>query len=103
MEHLPDTRDLPASDTRDEVGEPPMYRVLLINDDYTTMEFVVDVLIHVFNKTSTEAIQIMLSVHQQGSGLAGVYNYEIAETKVEKVHLLARENGFPLECTIEKE
>jgi len=80
-----------------------MYRVLLINDDYTTMEFVVEVLRTVFKKSTGEATRIMLNVHNAGVGLCGVYPHEIAETKVDAVHTLARENGFPLRCTMEKD
>ena len=79
-----------------------MFRVLLLNDDYTTMEFVIEVLIHVFNKSQADATRIMLSVHQNGSGVCGVYTYEVAETKKETVHSLAREREFPLKCTIEE-
>ena len=92
-----------SSETRDEVTEPPLYRVLLINDDYTTMEFVVEVLMVVFNKPVTSATRIMLDVHKRGSGLCGTYPREIAETKVDTVHTLAREKGFPLKCRMEKE
>jgi len=91
------------SETRDEVSEPPMYRVLLHNDDYTTMEFVVEVLMFVFNKSTEESTRIMLNVHRQGMGLCGLYTYEIAETKVDAVHNLARERGFPLKCSMEKD
>jgi len=86
-----------------EVEEPPLYRVLLLNDDYTTMEFVVEVLKYVFHKTIEQATQIMLNVHQNGVGVCGVYPYEIAETKVNTVDALARERGFPLKCTMERE
>ncbi|RJQ50159.1 MAG: ATP-dependent Clp protease adaptor ClpS [Desulfobacteraceae bacterium] len=95
--------DQAASDIKDDTDEPPIYKVLLHNDDYTTMEFVVEVLMHVFNKPVAEATRIMLNVHKQGVGLCGYYSYEIAETKVEAVHVLAVENGFPLKCTMEKE
>jgi ATP-dependent Clp protease adaptor protein ClpS len=90
-------------DVKDEVTEPPMYRVLLLNDNYTTMEFVVEVLMTVFNKIPEEAVDIMLKVHNDGKGLCGVYTFEIAETKVETVHVLAREKGFPLKCTMERD
>jgi len=83
--------------------KPYFYNVFLLNDDYTTMEFVVQILESTFHKNLTEATQIMLHVHKQGIGLAGVYPREIAETKVESVHRLARENGFPLKCLMEKE
>jgi len=91
------------TETRDDVTEPPMYRVLLLNDDYTTMEFVVEILMLVFSKSVEEATQIMLNVHRLGVGLCGVYTYEVAETKVETVHTLAKERGFPLKCSMEKE
>lgn len=84
-----------------QTEEPPMYRVVLLNDDYTTMEFVVMVLETVFNKTTDEATQIMLSVHHTGAGTAGIFTREIAETKVEIVHQIARQNEFPLKCIME--
>ena len=80
-----------------------MYRVLLHNDDYTTMEFVVRVLIAVFHKSAEEATRIMLNVHMKGIGLCGIYPFDIAETKVATVHAVARENGFPLKCTMEED
>lgn len=86
-----------------EVREPSMFRVLLLNDDYTTMEFVVEILVKVFRKHYDEAARIMLHVHNEGSGLCGIYTFEVAESKVYTVHNLARENGFPLKCTMEKE
>lgn len=89
--------------SRDEIEEPPLYKVLLLNDDYTTMEFVVQVLMYVFHKSEEESRRIMLLVHHQGVGLCGVYPYEVAETKVETVHALASERGFPLKCTMERE
>lgn len=88
---------------RQEVKSPPLYKVFLINDDYTTMEFVVYVLEKIFHKLPVEATQIMLHVHKNGKGLAGVFTHEIAETKMVTVHELAREEGFPLICTVEKE
>ena len=87
----------------EDLDEPSMYRVLLLNDDYTTMEFVVQVLMHVFHKSVEEATRIMLNVHNHGVGVCGVYTFEVAETKVEMVHSLAQEHGFPLKCTMEKE
>ena len=101
--HKPELEGDILSETRDEVTEPPMYRVFLLNDDYTTMEFVVEVLKSVFHKSETEATRIMLNVHKAGVGICGVYTYEIAETKVDTVHNLARENGFPLKCSMERE
>ncbi|MFZ5571214.1 MAG: ATP-dependent Clp protease adapter ClpS [Thermodesulfobacteriota bacterium] len=89
--------------TRETVVEPPMFRVLLHNDDYTTMDFVIEILMSVFKKTPEEATQIMLNVHRRGVGICGIYTHEIAETKVDAVHSLAQENGFPLKCSMEKE
>ncbi|KPK00049.1 MAG: Clp protease ClpS [Desulfobacterales bacterium SG8_35] len=91
-----------ATDHITKVNEPPLYKVLLHNDDYTSMEFVVLLLEKVFNKTTPEATRIMLNVHQQGIGVAGVYNKEIAETKVAIVHDLAQKNEYPLRCSLEK-
>jgi ATP-dependent Clp protease adaptor protein ClpS len=85
-----------------EVREPPMFKVLLYNDDYTTMEFVVLVLMDVFGKSETESMHIMLSVHKKGVGVCGVFTSEVAETKVAKVHDLARENGYPLKSGMEE-
>lgn len=98
----PETEEKVVSETEQEVGEPPMYRVLLHNDDYTTMEFVVELLMYIFNKSFEEATSIMLNVHRSGKGVCGTYTYEVAETKVEMVHQLARERGFPLKSTMEK-
>lgn len=81
--------------------EPVQYKVILLNDDYTTMEFVVLVLESVFLKSPAEAFRVMMQVHQSGRGLAGVYPWELAETKVETVTTLAREAGYPLKATIE--
>ena len=86
----------------EEVREPRRYKVLLHNDDYTTMEFVVKVLMRIFRKTEAEAVQIMLSVHNKGIGVCGVYTAEVAELKVSLVRRLARENGFPLKCSMEE-
>ena len=85
-----------------ELTEPPQYRVLLHNDNYTTMDFVVKVLESVFNKALSEAVQIMLNVHKKNIGVCGIYTFEIAETKVAMVHRMARENSFPLKCTMEE-
>jgi ATP-dependent Clp protease adaptor protein ClpS len=85
-----------------EVAEPKLYRVLLHNDDYTTMEFVVIILIEVFRKNGDEATVVMLAVHKRGVGQCGVYPQEVAETKVAEVHRRAREAGFPLRCTMEE-
>ncbi len=82
---------------------PPLYKVILLNDDYTPMEFVVEVLKAVFHKPHAEATRIMLHVHQNGMGVAGVYPYEGADTKVRAVEDLARQAEYPLKCTLEKE
>ena len=87
---------------KEEVKEPPLYKVLLHNDDYTTMDFVVMILETVFKKDASEATRIMLNVHHQGIGIAGVYTREIGETKISIVHDLARQNQFPLKCSLEK-
>ena len=92
-----------SSKTREETREPRMYRVLLHNDDYTTMEFVVEILMFVFSKSPESALKIMMNVHQKGIGVCGVYTHEIAETKVDTVHNLARESGYPLRCSMEQE
>jgi ATP-dependent Clp protease adaptor protein ClpS len=91
------------SETGIDADEPSMYKVLLLNDDYTTMDFVVDILRFVFHKKEEEAIAIMFNVHKNGEGICGIYTFEIAEAKVNIVHSLARENGFPLKCIMEKE
>jgi len=98
----PETEEEVVSETEQEVTEPPMYRVLLHNDDYTTMEFVVELLMYIFNKSLEDATRIMLNVHRNGKGVCGTYTFEVAETKVEMVHQLARERGFPLKSTMEK-
>ena len=90
-------------DLHEELEEPPQYRVYLINDDYTTMEFVVHILMVVFRKSVQTAEQIMLKVHREGKGMCGIYPMEVAETKVETVHLMARKYEFPLKCVIEKD
>ena len=102
-EHSPEMEEEVISETRDEIDEPPMYKVLLHNDDYTTMEFVIEIMMLVFKKSPEESMEIMLNVHQKGIGICGVYTYEVSETKVNTVHDLARENGFPLKCTMEEE
>jgi ATP-dependent Clp protease adaptor protein ClpS len=83
--------------------KPSMYKVLMLNDDYTPMEFVVHVLERFFNKNREDATQIMLHVHRRGVGLCGVYTYEVAETKVTQVMDFARQHQHPLQCTLEKD
>jgi ATP-dependent Clp protease adaptor protein ClpS len=89
--------------TRPKTKKPSLYKVLLLNDDYTPMEFVVHVLEKYFSKTRDEASRIMMHVHQKGVGVCGVFTYEVAETKVTQVMDFARQNGHPLQCTMEKE
>lgn len=89
--------------TRQETKKPELFKVLLLNDDYTTMDFVVEVLETVFHKQPAEAFRIMMMVHTQGKGLCGVYPYEVAETKVATVVDLARSKGFPLLAAMEPE
>ena len=86
----------------DNIQEPRRYKVLLLNDDYTTMEFVVRILREVFKKSEAEATRIMRMVHELGKGVCGVYPAEIAETKVSVVHARARSEGFPLRCAMEE-
>jgi ATP-dependent Clp protease adaptor protein ClpS len=89
--------------TRPKTKKPPMYKVLLLNDDYTPMEFVVYVLERFFQKNRADATRIMLHVHQKGVGICGAYTYEVAETKVTQVIDFARQNQHPLQCTMEKD
>jgi ATP-dependent Clp protease adaptor protein ClpS len=89
--------------TRPKTQKPALYKVLLLNDDFTPMEFVVHVLEIFFNKSGEDAYTIMLHVHQKGVGVCGVYTFEVAETKVTQVMDFAREHGHPLQCTLEKE
>ena len=86
-----------------EVKAPSLYKVFLLNDDYTTMDFVTGILENLFHKSPMEATQIMLHVHKNGKGLAGIFTREIAETKVASVDEQSKENGFPLKCSMEKE
>jgi len=92
-----------AVKSRPKTKKPAMYKVLLLNDDYTPMEFVIHVLERYFDKANEDAVQIMLHVHQKGVGMCGVYTYEVAETKVAQVMDLARQHQHPLQCTIEKD
>src|SRR5437870_8781573 len=89
--------------TRPKVKKPSMYKVLMLNDDYTPMEFVVHILERFFAKSRQEATRIMLHVHRRGVGICGVYTYEVAETKVTQVMDFARQHQHPLQCTLEKD
>lgn len=92
-----------ATRTAPKTKKPSMYKVLLLNDDYTPMEFVIRVLESVFHKGAEEATRIMIHVHQKGVGICGVFTYEVAETKVTQVIDIARRNEHPLQCTMEKD
>jgi ATP-dependent Clp protease adaptor protein ClpS len=94
--------DLAVEEARPEIKEPPLYRVVLINDDYTPMEFVVNILESIFGMERTRATRVMLEVHTKGKGICGVYNFEIAETKVAQVMGLAQQHQHPLLCTMEE-
>jgi len=98
----PQFEEAALAESSEKVEQPPLYKVLLHNDDYTTMEFVVWALESVFNMAEEQAIQVMLNVHLRGVGVAGIYTFEIAETKVDRTTALAREQEFPLLVTMEK-
>jgi ATP-dependent Clp protease adaptor protein ClpS len=102
-ENNPELEEGVGSEAGEELKEPAMYKVLLLNDDYTAMDFVIELLRFVFNKSIEDATQIMLNVHLNGIGLCGIYSYEVAETKLNTTEALARERGFPLRCTMERE
>jgi len=86
----------------EELQEPEKYKVILLNDDYTSMDFVVEILVTIFHHSIEKAVNIMLKIHREGEGVCGVYTYEIAETKVEQVRKKARENEYPLRVRMEK-
>ena len=94
--------DLAVEEAQPKVKPPPLYRVLLINDDYTPMEFVVDILESIFGMERTRATQVMLEVHTKGKGICGVFSFEIAETKVAQVMTVAKQHQHPLLCTMEE-
>lgn len=97
-------QNLPEGDLKNdrEIREPKMYRVILHNDDYSTMDFVIEVLISIFHKPAADATRIMLDVHKKGMGICGVYTYDSAATRVARVHQLARKREFPLKCSLEE-
>jgi ATP-dependent Clp protease adaptor protein ClpS len=97
-----DSYDLAVEEAKPRLKEPPLYRVVLINDDYTPMEFVVEILEGIFGMERTRATQVMLEVHTKGKGVCGVYNFEIAETKVAQVMGIAQQHQHPLLCTMEE-
>lgn len=100
---LPDQQEETNVGFDEEITEPPMYKVLLHNDDFTTKAFVVEILIVIFNKSQEEATHLMWHIHKNKTGVCGIYPLEMAETKVAQVTALARENGFPLKSTMEAE
>lgn len=91
-----------GADSSPQLAEPKMYRVILHNDHYTTMDFVVAVLMKIFRKSAAEATKIMLDVHKKGKGVCGVYVYDVAVTKVSQVDKMAKEHEFPLKCSYEE-
>ncbi len=95
-------RDVAIEEARPKLKRPPLYRVILLNDDYTPMEFVVEVLETVFGMERSRATRVMLEVHTKGKGVCGVYSYEIAETKVAQVTKIAQQQQHPLLCTMEE-
>ena len=93
--------DLAVAPAKPKVKRPPLYKVVLLNDDYTPMEFVVEVLEHFFSMNREKATQVMLAVHTQGKGVCGIYTRDVAETRAELVNQAARDNGHPLLCEVE--
>ena len=100
---LPDRQQDSMVEIDEEITEPPMYKILLHNDDFTTKAFVVEVLMGIFNKSQEEATRLMWHIHKNRVGVCGIYPLEVAETKIIQVTALARENGFPLKSTMEAE
>jgi ATP-dependent Clp protease adaptor protein ClpS len=92
----------PAAKKKRKLTEPENFRVIMLNDDYTTMDFVVDILMMVFHKSADDAARIMLDIHRTGRGTAGIYPFDIARTKAEQAHSIARQHEFPLRCLVEK-
>jgi ATP-dependent Clp protease adaptor protein ClpS len=97
----PRIKNKPASKTDEKIKEPEKFKVILLNDHYTTMEFVVEILMVIFHKGIVDANRIMLDVHRKGRGVVGVYTWDIAVTKAEQVHSAAKANEFPLRCVVE--
>lgn len=102
-EYVSRPREGAATEIEQELKPPPRYKVLMHNDDYTTMDFVVQMLRLIFRRTPEEAVRIMLSIHKSGVGVCGVFPAQIAETKIELVHATARKHGYPLLCSMEPE
>ena len=101
--NIHDLQEELATEADEDVTEPPLYKVLLHNDDFTTKAFVVEILMAIFNKSLEEATQLMWHVHKIGVGVCGIYTFEVAETKIKQVTTLARESGFPLKLSMEEE
>ncbi len=97
-----DVKDELKLKPKQELDEPQLYRVFMHNDHYTTMDFVVEIIMKVFNKPASEATRIMLDIHKKGMGLCGIFTYDIAVTKVSIVHSMARQREFPLKCSYEE-
>jgi len=102
-DNIPDLQKELTTEIDEHVTEPPLYKVLLHNDDFTTKAFVVEILMAIFNKSLEEATRLMWHVHKNGIGVCGIYTFEVAETKTKQVTTLARENGFPLKLSLEEE
>lgn len=98
-----DTATVTETKKKEKLQKPPLYKVLFHNDNYTTMEFVVLVLREIFNKSESDAVSIMLNVHRNGFGVAGVYTYDVAQTKLRKTEAAARAHEYPLRLTLEPE
>ncbi|NOX70942.1 MAG: ATP-dependent Clp protease adapter ClpS [Gammaproteobacteria bacterium] len=101
-DEYPGGHDLAVAEARPKLKQPPLYRVILVNDDFTPMEFVVEILEGVFRMERTSATRVMLEVHTQGKGICGEYTHEIAETKVAQVNTIAQQQQHPLLCTMEE-
>jgi ATP-dependent Clp protease adaptor protein ClpS len=101
--HINERHTDSSAKKKEKLREPNYYRVVLLNDNYTTMDFVVEILMSVFHKNGEDAERIMLDVHRKGRGVVGVYTLDIAQTKANQVHILAREREFPLKCIVEKQ
>ena len=97
----PRIKERPVTKNTEKYKEPEEFKVILLNDHYTTMEFVVDILMVIFHKNAEDANRIMLDVHRKGKGIVGVYSWDIAATKAEQVHAAAREYEYPLRCVVE--
>ena len=103
-EHGPEHGDgeIAVETAKPRLSQPPKFAAVLLNDDYTTMEFVIEILTRIFGKDEKAAYDVMMKVHRDGKGIAGVYSYEIAETKCAQVHDQAKERGHPLRCVVEE-